>query len=74
MQNLDTYNSIDTLDIERQIEFLATFRAQGIITVENLFDEGEVQAFDDLWNGIAQRRAAANLLPAPTLMKAHTAY
>ena len=57
MQNLDTYNSIDTLDIERQIEFLATFRAQGIITVENLFDEGEVQAFDDLWNGIAQRQA-----------------
>ena len=43
-----------------------------MITVENLFDEGEVQTFDDLWNGIAQRRAAANLPPAATLMKAHT--
>ena len=43
-----------------------------MITVENLFDGGEVQAFDDLWNAIAQRRAAANLPPAATLMKAHT--
>ena len=52
--------------------FSPPFGAQGIITVENRFDESEVQGFDDLWNTIAQRRAAANLPPAATLMKAHT--